>query len=837
MNTIRRILFFAVCLLFCLPVLAPAGPGSPAVGNISAAQAKAALSGQGGGTPAIPEGLSSATIEQNISPEMIQNLPADVRAQLEGTTALETGQESGADVPESDQKNKQPDVLETRSGGTSVLENLYRNNYAVSSARSLNQFGYNLFSSSTAVPSKLAVPDDRYVLGPNDELSIRIWGSGLDAEFKGFVKKDGTINVPKIGIVPVAGVRYGQVEKIIKSEAEKYIQGINVSVSLEKLRTVEVYVLGEVDQPGLHLVPAFSTVLGGLVSASGITKQGSLRQVYLLRSGKKIPVDLYDLILQGARKADVILKNRDVIFVPRIGKTVAIAGAVANPAIYELHKETDIGDLVDLAGGILPQGLTGRLYVRRYKENDEFLVYDIETNKNPEWRDIALEDGDLLEFKYVLSSKPKVVRLEGHVWRPDVYNFVPGIKLGDILVSPELIKPEAILDYGLLHRYDPVSTHYTTTSFPLQKVLDRSFDQELRAYDRIQILSRQEYGIGYNVSIRGAVWQPGSYIFQEGMTLEDLFSMAGREKIGARINNIELSRQHIKGDRVEAEHIRLSYAKNPDFKLAPLDSVFIPQVKDADRVKTVALTGEFLYPGTYTIKDGERLSDLIQRAGGFTKDAYFYGAKFTSPKSRAIQEKSLKDLIQELEIRANQVVAEQAQTAVSKDETALAQANQVAVQGFIKKLTAIKPEGRVSIVLSDLQSFKGSVYDFKLEDGDALTIPKRPNFVAVMGSVYSPSAYLYQPKLDVESYVVKSGGPTKTADEDFMYVLRANGEVLSKSQTGSMFSRFDSTKLMPGDTIIVPEDLERVPYLRLIKDISDIVFKIATTAGVALAVM
>jgi protein involved in polysaccharide export with SLBB domain len=806
-------------------------------------QINAAVSGQGISSSAVPEGLSPATIEKNLSPEMIQQLPPDIKAQLEASSGQESGQDANEasdfveETAESTSDADESGVLRLRPGGVSVLENLYQTQYATSAAKTLSQYGYNLFAASSTLPSRLAVPDSTYVLGPDDELSIRIWGSGLDAEFTGVVKKDGTINVPKIGIVPVAGVRYGQVESIIKDEAEKYIQGINVSVALEKLRTVEVYVLGEVARPGLHLVPAFSTVLSGLISAQGISKTGSLRHIYLLRNGQKIPIDLYDLIQEGSRDGEFILESRDVIFVPRITTTAAIAGAVTNPAIYELQNEATIGDLVSLAGGVLPQGFTGRLYVRRYADNREFIVHDINTMHNPQWKSIALKDGDLVEFQFLSSSWPRVVRLEGHVWRPDVYNFSSGLKLSDILTTSELIMPEAILEYALLSRYDPVTTRYSVTSFPLQKVFDRTYDQELRPYDRIQILSRKEYGMGYNVTVQGAVWKPGSYIFREGMTLGDLLSMAGREKIGARMDNIELSRQHVQSDSVDTKHVRLSYAEHADFRLEPLDAVFVPQLKDATRVRTITLSGEFHYPGTYTIKDGERLSDLIARAGGFTKDAYFYGAKFTSPKSKAIQEKSLEDLIQELEIRANQVVAEQTQTAVSKDEATLAQSNQIAVQGFIKKLSAIKPEGRVSIVLSDLQSFKGSTYDFKLEDGDALSVPKRPHFVAVMGSVYSPSAYLYQSKLDVETYLNKAGGPTKTADEDYMYVLKANGEVLSRSQTGSMFSKFGGTRLMPGDTVVVPEDLERVPYLRLIQNISDIVFKIATTAGVAIAVM
>ena len=173
---------------------------------------------------------------------------------------------------------------------------------------------------------------------------------------------------------------------------------------------------------------------------------------------------------------------------------------------------------------------------------------------------------------------------------------------------------------------------------------------------------------------------------------------------------------------------------------------------------------------------------------------------------------------------------------MSNEDAQAAKAAQSSIQALINRLKTIRAEGRVSIFLTDLKSFKGSRYDIELNDGDTLEIPKRPNFVAVVGSVYSPGAFLYEANKPLKFYLQKSGGPTKTADEDYVYVLKANGEVISRAQHSGLFTRFYSMKLMPGDTIVVPENLERVPYLRLVKDLTDIVFKIATTAGIALAI-
>jgi len=228
---------------------------------------------------------------------------------------------------------------------------------------------------------------------------------------------------------------------------------------------------------------------------------------------------------------------------------------------------------------------------------------------------------------------------------------------------------------------------------------------------------------------------------------------------------------------------------------------------------------------------------LIDRAGGFTQNAYFYGAKFTSEKARAIQQQSIDQMLDKLEMSIMQTSSEMSQTAVSKEDAASAKTAQDTLEGLVSKLSTIKAEGRVAIKLANLQSFKGSLYDFGLENGDAINIPPKPMFVSVVGSVYSPGSFLYQPNKDLSFYLSKSGGISKTADEDYMYILKANGEILSMSQDHGFFSKFDKTVLMPGDTIVVPENLERFGAMKLISEISDIVFKIATTAGVVLVAL
>ena len=781
----------------------------------------------------------------NMDPQIIQSLPPDIQSKIE---QIQKNRISGADADEFDKEvpeqadhkiEQEKESLEAtafrkQAAATySKLESRYRDGYASVLSKELRQFGYNIFESTVEKSSSIIVPDDSYVIGPGDKLNIRFWGSGVDGEFVEEVAADGNISVPRIGVFQVAGIEFGRVEPIIRHEAEKYFQGININVSFKELRSVEIYVVGSVMNPGLHVVPAFSTVMRGILSAGGIKNSGSLRRIDLYRAKKHFQrIDLYDLFLKGSLDFDMVLENNDMIFVPRIGKTAAVAGAIAEEAIFELNQEKTIGELVELAGGIPPQGFTGRLYLRRFDQNQKFIVQDIDTNKeNARWEKIAVQDGDLLELEYLPSSWPDVVRLEGNVRRPDIFQYRPNMKLSDILISKSLINEDSIMEFAHLYRYDAESTRTVLKQFPLSEVFTGKFDMELFPHDRIVILSREEMNIEETVSIEGAVWKPGAYDFAPGLTLKDIIGQTGGGKFGANMEKIELSRQIFGKDEVKTEHQILSLTRDDKFLIKPYDYVLVPVAKDALALKTVVISGEVKFPGKYRLKDGEKMSDVIERAGGFTQYAYFYGAKYTSEKAKLIQQKSIDQMIQNLQVEAYRTMNLEAQTAVSSEDVESAKTAQGMIQSMLVKLGQIKAEGRVSIQLSELEDFKASKFNFEMEDGDALNIPKQPNFVAVVGSVFSPSAFLWEKADTVNTYLSKSGGPTKSADDDQIYVIKANGEVLSRSQHSS----FMQLKLMPGDTIVVPENLERVPHLRIATLLTDIVFKVAVTVGVLIA--
>lgn len=782
--------------------------------------------------PDIPPGLNQAT-PQELEQAVLQQL-----SRPQSHTRLESLPEAAPAPERAATLSGEPQPLETPAIATpSATETLYRTGYGTPLAADLEQFGYELFARASQRTSRQAVPGPNYVLGPGDEVVVRISGASTDRRVAAVVKPGGALDIPGMGAVNVAGSTLREAQAAVDRLAKGYAHGVEVRLSLAGLRDMEIYVLGEVERPGLTLVPAFGTVLSGLYAAGGVNKSGSLRRIALKRRNRADrTVDLYRLLLSGDRSADVPLKDGDVIFVPRLGPTAAVAGAVRAPGVYELAGEADAAQVLELAGGLLPQGRATHAQLRRYLDGQQFRVREVHAEPAT-LAATELRPGDMLEVRPVSPEWSPSVRLTGHVRYPDVFAFRPGITLHNVLTGPELLKPGAITDFALLKRYDPATTRESVLTFPLAQVFAGAYDEPLQPQDTIRILSRAEFDISEPVSLRGAVHKPGEYQYTPGMTLLDLLAQAGGLSFGAESGRIELSRTELTGGKAVTHFRTLNLADGRATQLAPFDAVFVPGIKDAERFRYATITGEVRYPGTYRLDKDQPLSALIRRAGGYTDGAYFHGAKFTSPRAKEIQQESIDRLVRELSMFADRAMSEHAQTSLDPGEAATAVQAREGVERLLTTLSEVEAEGRVAIVLTDLPDFGGSQYDFLLADGDELHVPPKPSFVSVVGSVYTPSSFLFRSKAQVRDYLSMAGGTTRNADRKHMYVLKANGEVTSADQPGNGRGKFLNQTLMPGDTLVVPEDFERVPYLRLFVGISDILFKIATTAGIALAAL
>ncbi len=715
------------------------------------------------------------------------------------------------------------------------LEALYRSRYGAEAAAGLQQFGYDLFLDREETPPPAADPGQDYVLGPGDRLRVRLWGSFDDLAAVSPIGPDGSVDLPRLGVINMDGLTMAQARELVSRQAERYLQGVQSNVSLDHMRSRPVYVVGAVKKPGLHMVPANATVLDALTAAGGVAPDGSLRRIALKRSGSLVAyVDLYDLILQGESGSDAVLRDRDVVFAPRIGPTAAAAGAVEHAAIYELNGEQTLQDLLQLAGGPLPQADAERAYIRRYDAAPAETGYAVRDFPLQNLQEVSIQDGDMLELSFRTPDWPTAVQVTGQVKQPSSHAFTDGLMLSQVLPSLDGLAPGAVTDFAWLQRYDPATAQRRVVTIPLLQALQGQFDMELAPYDVVEVLTREDFAMYEQVQLHGAVWLEGNFTYAPGMRLVDLLAMGGGFRFGAQTDRIEVSRKTFAGQNAGVDMLVLPYAANTGFPLEAYDYVFVPQAREAETFKIASIRGEVPFPGEYTLREGDHLSDLVQRAGGFTQEAYFYGASYTSEQARIIQQESIERAIDDLQKRAYRLLSEQAQTLADPNQAQVTQASRHAVEQLLSRLSQVKAQGRVSIKLANLDVFRGSAHDFLVHDGDALTIPRKPNFVSVMGSVYSPSAYLYEQQLTVKEYLDKSGGFTPDADSDRVYVLKANGEVESMARDGDDVLE---ARLMPGDTIVVPEDLEQVPYLRLVKDVTDILFKIATTAGVVVALL
>jgi len=815
----------------------------------------------------------------------------------------------------------------------------------------LEIFGRNLFAAapSTFAPIVSLPVSNDYVIGPGDELKILLWGR-LDSTLSLEVDNEGVINFPKVGPLTVAGLTFGEVKELIRIKAEA-MTGVNVNVSMGKLRTIQVFVLGEVKSPGVYTVSSLSTVINALLASGGPTPLGSLRKVELKRQGKTVTVlDLYDLLIKGDTSGDARLMPGDTIFIPQCGPMISVSGNVKRPAIYEMREEKTLQNAVSLAGGLKPQAYNQRIQIERAFENRVQIVLDISSEELQQKKPIPLLDGDLIKVFHIPSKLENAVYLYGNVIRPGEYAFRPGLKVFDILpdiksvdldtyfgyalikryrqeeskaellpfdlgrliiskdmsqnvplkprdeiyvfnkdmfqevehatVEGQVRKPgkypiedmrvrdlifkggnltkDAYMSLGHLYRTDPNTKEVTMMPLNLTKAMegDPTHNLPLKDRDLVFILSQWDYLDKYTVSVKGKVNRPGDYPYATNMTVRDLILVGGNVMESAYLEKGELVRYDIvQGKKVETSLISfdvgLALKSDPahNLKLKPFDVVNVKEIPEWKERRAVTITGEVLFPGTYQLRREERLSSLIQRAGGFTDTAYLRGAVFTRESIKKSQQDRLNELIRQMEIEGAQYASAEAQAALSKEDAA-AQAQFLAAQkALLAKLREAKATGRVVVSLLPSTVMRDASLDMVLEDGDSLYVPKSPNTVNVLGAVYNPNALIFEEQRpEVSYYLKKTGGPTDNAEADKMYVVRADGTVVAKTETGwfntgwsdedkrwEFGSSFEDTRLYPGDTVLVPQKIIKPSFMKELKDITTILYQIAVGAGVVIA--
>ena len=723
--------------------------------------------------------------------------------------------------------------------------------------RELKQFGYDFFKNSLQLTSAIdAMPvGANYLLGPGDVLNLTVWGA---ANFRHelTVDRSGELMIPKVGPVRVWGLPFDKAQVAVKEAINHYFRNCEMSLTLGKLRTIQVYVVGEVEAPGNYPVSSLGTIINALAAAGGPSHNGSLRGVRVTRGNQILAtVDLYDMLLSGDRNKDVQLQNGDTIFVPVIGPVVAVAGEVRRPAIYELNGRTTIADILKMAGGVAASGSLGRIQIERLENNSGRIVLDFAPKSGTieaELASVELKDRDMLKVFPVQAAVRQVVLLKGNVQQGGEYQFRPGMRLRDLIPSAQMLLPESYLESVEITRISPPDYRRELLTVSLRRALggNQVDNLLLQEQDTVKVFSRGEMEEKPRVAVNGAVVNPGTYDFYPGMAVRDLVTAAGSAKRNAFLDQAELSRIVITGDKAESSRVKLDLGKalaGDSAHNLPLqidDVLIVRGVTDWQDAtdKFVTLKGEVRFPGTYSLARGERLSSVIIRAGGYTDKAYLRGAKFTRRSARESQQKRMEEITVKSEKDILQKQAALASVSTSKEELEATKAALESLMKSVERMKTLKAEGRVVMRLSEVEELKKGGYDLELEGGDQLEVPPRPGVVSILGQVYNPTSFIYLAGSDVNSYLQKAGGPANDAEPSEMYIIRADGTVFSRQQAsfGIQWSEegrhwslgsFLSMPLEAGDSLVVPQKLERISWMREIKDITQIMANVALTAG------
>ena len=724
----------------------------------------------------------------------------------------------------------------------------------------LKPFGYDLFEGepSTFAPvSDIQVPGD-YIVGPGDKIQVQLYGNE-PATYSLTVGRDGRVNFPKLGPINVSGMSFGDAQAQIEQRVSNQLIGSRVSVTMGDLKSIRVFVLGEAEKPGSYTVSGLSTMTNALFVSGGVKKIGSLRNIQLKRAGKLVTVlDLYDLLLHGDTSGDRHLLPGDVIFIPPIGHIVSVDGAVQRPAIYEVRNERTVEDAVLLAGGLLPDADSKLAQMERILPSSVHEMQNVDLT-SAAGRGLLLANGDKLRIPIIRPTLENSVSLTGFVFRPGDFEYMPGLHLSDVLNSFNELRPNADRHYIMIRREVPPEQKIEVISADLERALAARHgadDPELRPRDKIVVfdLSASRERImapvirdlelqatpeqpAQLVTVDGRVKSPGKYPLQPGMRVTDLIRAGGSFEDSALDGQAELTRYSIAdGGTRQTELIAVDLAAiqhgdpQANLTLQPYDVLVIKPIAQWEQPGSITVVGEVRFPGKYPIHRGETLSALLQRAGGFTDLSFPEGAVFIREELKQ-REKELLDLLvnrMQSDLAALTLESVSSSVATSNGNAGNSAAASIAIgQQLITQLREAKPVGRLVVDLEKVVRRPGSSSDdVELRNGDKLLIPKRTQEITILGEVQSPTSHVFEPGLTRDDYIAKSGGVTQKADYKRIYVVRANGDVISGERRG-WFRRSQSIVIHPGDTIVVPLDTERIRALPLWQAVTTILYNLA----------
>lgn len=659
-----------------------------------------------------------------------------------------------------------------KDGSASVLQSIVR-----SFGNDLPLFGMDFFRdpATTYAPLDQVSPPADYRISVGDVLDVKVWGAVTMLQ-RVVVDGSGQVFLPQVGPVPVAGVRFGDLDGHLRGAIGKQFRNFEVQTSLARQKSLQVYVTGSVRSPGAYTVSGFSSLVNALLASGGPTSQGSLRQLELRRAGKLVGTfDLYALLIDGDKSKDYSLQSGDVIHIPSARGQVAVVNGVLKPAIYEIKSGETLKDLVRWAGGYSLGTDIGDLRRERISADsglnvDRFFLTD-------SGKSCQLQDGDIFEFARNVPKFENAVTLRGHVRQTGRFPWKPGMRVRDLLPQVADLIPDQF--WNRLNGFNEGANLATVS---MERRLDINWE-----YAMVQRMS----GDSLKVEV---------IPFSLGEAMRDSSSKG----------NLPLQ----SGDVVTV------------FGASDLS------VPVRFRPMYVKLEGEIQKGGLYKVRFGETLKDVLQRAGGLTPQAYLFGAKFLRNSTREIQKANFRQVVDEMERQFESSVTTVLASATSAEESKLLQRQVDAQRSRFVELKQFEPEGRLVLELKEREDLDlDAIPGIPLEDGDVFSVPSAPSTISVFGEVARQSAFLYRSGRDVGDYLSSAGGATKYADEGQAFVIRADGTLVGEQDYGFLFWQLSSMGALPGDAIVLPRKLETTRWVAQLKDWTQILANFGLSAA------
>lgn len=751
-------------------------------------------------------------------------------------------------------------------------------------------YGESLFREvpSTFAPLDLTPVPPNYVLGPGDEVRIRVWGQ---VNFRANLRVDrtGEIYLPQIGPVHIAGLPFSDLDAHLRQAVGRVYRNFDLTADVGQIRSIQVYVAGQARRPGVYTISALSTLIDALFASGGPSSSGSLRHIEVRRAGAVVTdFDLYGLLMRGDKSKDVSLESGDVIYIPPVGAQAAVTGSVKNPEIYELREGETLGDLIADAGGASVIADKARISIERIDDHHDRAAMEVAWN--PSGLATVAHDGDLVRVFSIIPMYQKTVTLRGNTANQGRFAWHPGMKVSDLIPDkdslitrnywwrraqmglpapefqplenfPKLVQPNAPQELSrtpFLGPTKPGAEGGNASPNPAgtngsSSAADAAAAQAAGG----QNPSGGNAGAGTNGSSatdNGAGKIPASQsagnvaLAAEQPTAPGAQTTQSRTVVGRIAPEIDWDYAVI--ERMDPETLKttlipfdlgrlvLQHDESQDLALLPGDVVSIFSQNDvrvpvAQQTKFVRLEGEFVHAGVYTVLPGETLRELVKRAGGFTSNAYLYGSEFTRETTRVLQQRRLDEYVENLEVQMQQGnLALASSAAASPQDLASGAAAQASEDKVINRLRQMRATGRIVLEFRSGSSGLDALPNIQLEDGDRFIVPPVPASVNVVGAVYDQNSFLFEKARRAGDYLHLAGGPNRDADRRHVFIIRADGSVVShEAENGIWGNEFASLHMNPGDTIVVPEKVFKPSGMRAFLDWSQIFSQFAIGAA------